>query len=192
VSLAVVHRLQAVEVGEEDGEPARAGTAADERRVERTRVEQPREEVPLGQALQAVDERTVPTRERADQGAAEDVGDGADRRRGREHVRARDPVVDEHARDVEDGRERTGTRAEERAARKRDERDREVEEVADPESGHLERHVGDRDRRVRREGRRHECTAVREGRIHLPLRSPGAGSCPSLGRGFDAEGGSER
>ena len=165
--VAVVRLLQVVEVGEEDREAPTAGAAALERGLERARVEQAGEVVPVGQLPQALDERTVPRRERADERAAGDERDRADRGRRRQHVRRGDPMVEEDAEHVEQRREGARAGPEERPGDERHEHDRQVEEVPDPEPRHLEREVRRRDQRIAGERSEENRAAVREGRIHL-------------------------
>src|SRR5262249_47772117 len=114
----------------------------------RPRVQQAGEEVSFRELAQLTHVIAVLIREPADQRAARAVRDGADDRSHRRHVLRRNPRRQRDRDHVETGGQEPTADAGPDAACERDHRDRDVVEVADPETGHLEDHKADEDAQV--------------------------------------------
>ena len=119
--------------------------------------------------LELFDEVAVAVREPADQRAHRRVRDEADRRAHGEQLGQREARVDDDSERVQGGRADSGGRAPVRPRRERDHRDREVEEVRDPDAGALDRKERDEDGRVEnRRGEEQERAMSGDCRRHLP------------------------
>ena len=145
-----------IEIADEQCEGLAGREAPVDRELERARVRQPRDEVALRENLQFGVRRAVVRREPAEQRPDGDVVDEPDRRRDREDLARRQRVVEQDADRVQPGRQTTGCRAPGRPECERDECDREVVEVPDPEPGVLEQQERDEDHDVDRRSRRQE------------------------------------
>ena len=129
-----------------NGQAVRA--AARERLVEGPRVAQAREDVPQRVVAQPPHERPVAARVPADERAEERERDEPGGGPLGERVRVVDVGGDDHAEGVQPRRERAGQGAPQRVAHERDEADRHVEEVGEPQAAVLERDERAEDGRV--------------------------------------------
>ena len=140
--MRVVDQLEVVHVGKEQQEGAGSAAATCQGIVEHARVEDAGEEVTFRELAKLSEVPPVLVREPADQDAARGVGDEADHGRSGEDV-ARRQARGYHDRErVERRGDDAAQQAESCSARQREQRDRDVEEVPEPEAGDLE---GDED-----------------------------------------------
>jgi undecaprenyl-phosphate 4-deoxy-4-formamido-L-arabinose transferase len=166
VPVRVVDELEVVHVAEQEQERFPRLTPPGERLVEHAGVEDPGEEVAVGELAQLLDVAAMLAREPSDQHAAGAVGEESHYCRGRHDVACRQPRRDDDCECVEPGRGGTGSEADSSPAGEGEQGNRDVEEVPEPEPGALEHDEAHEHRRVEGDRGDDEQTSLKGCRGH--------------------------